>query len=508
MESTLPKAWEVEETFHDALYDWMQRAPWLAISAAAHLVVFLIVQAIPWNLFQEPEPTTFQSDVITAVEEIIEEPPPEEVEEVKEEKLEEEPEIQDDVTEVEDPDTVDDVWEDAGDPEYESDAPFENFGLNDVIGIDGGGGGPGGNRGLGGPRGTRTGRGTEPALEAGLLWLAKHQSEDGSWDCDEFMHNHARGGCECDQGGDALHDVGVTGLALLAFLGDGNTTRDGMYRDNVLAGIKWLRLQQDPETGLLGDEIGKEFLYDHALGTLALCEAYYASRSPLLARPAQLAINYITRARNPYGAWRYDMPPVGDQDTSVTGWMVFALKSAQDAGLKVDREAFTSSLLFLDDMTDPANGRVGYDTAGSPSSRTTGINDHFPTERGEAMTAVGLLCRIFLGQEPDTVPIMRKHADLMLHSLPEWDPDGFGTDMYYWYYGTYAMYQMGGRYWKAWRKAMEPAVVRSQRTDGDFNGSWDPVGPWGHSGGRVYSTALMVLCLEVYFRYSRVLGAR
>ncbi len=103
---------------------------------------------------------------------------------------------------------------------------------------------------------------------------------------------------------------------------------------------------------------------------------------------------------------------------------------------------------------------------------------------------------------------MAKHADLMLKTLPEWDPDGFGCDMYYWYYGSYAMFQMGGRHWSAWNKALKPAVLDSQRKDGSFKGSWDPVGPWGYSGGRVYSTASMVLCLEVYFRYAQVLGAR
>jgi hypothetical protein len=83
-----------------------------------------------------------------------------------------------------------------------------------------------------------------------------------------------------------------------------------------------------------------------------------------------------------------------------------------------------------------------------------------------------------------------------------------GCDMYYWYYGSYAMFQMGGRHWKAWNKAMKTAVLDSQRQDGAHLGSWDPVGPWGMKGGRVYSTASMVLCLEVYFRYGKVLGAR
>ena len=55
---------------------------------------------------------------------------------------------------------------------------------------------------------------------------------------------------------------------------------------------------------------------------------------------------------------------------------------------------------------------------------------------------------------------------------------------------------------------VKAAVLDSQRMDGAHRGSWDPLGPWGHSGGRVYSTALMVLNLEVYFRYGQLIGAR
>ncbi len=55
---------------------------------------------------------------------------------------------------------------------------------------------------------------------------------------------------------------------------------------------------------------------------------------------------------------------------------------------------------------------------------------------------------------------------------------------------------------------MKKAILTNQRKDGDEKGSWDPVGPWGYSGGRVYSTALMTLCIEVNFRYAKVLGAR
>ena len=203
---------------------------------------------------------------------------------------------------------------------------------------------------------------------------------------------------------------------------------------------------------------------------------YYLTKSPMLKRPTQDAVWYLVRARNDYGAWRYDVPALGESDTSVTGWVLFALAAAQEAGLDVDQAALEGGLAWIDEVTDPVTGRVGYDSLGSASSRNP-ANEHYPREKGEAMTAVGLLCRIFLGQTPEEQPHMEKHANLLRRVLPEWDPEGFGCDMYYWYYGTYAMFQMGGNHWKAWRPALKQVVTEGQRKDGDAAGSWDPVGP-------------------------------
>ena len=501
------KPWEREASFHDAINEWLDHAPWLAISLAAHLIVFLVVQAIPWNLFQRPQEVEIQAGVDPMPEPVFEDPPPEEEEPVDEEVIEEiEPVIQDSDV-VEEPLDLADLDDfQQGDPDAFFDTPFDDrFSLGE-IGL--GGGGP--RDGLYGRRfgrGPRGGSGTEPALLAGLEWLARHQDADGAWDCDGFM-KHDPPGDRCTGPGGALHDVGVSSLALLAFLGRGNTLAHGEHRDVVARGTAWLRRQQDPDSGLIGEPIGKDFVYDHALASLAMCEAYHLSRSAMLRGPAQRSLAYVLRARNPYGVWRYDVPSIGQGDTSVTGWMVFALAAGRHAELAIDEEAMTASLLWIDEMTDPATGRVGYDAPGSPSSRVPGVNAHYPAEKGEAMTAVGLLCRFFLGQDPADEPAMRRHADRMLRTPPDWDPDGFGCDMYYWYYGSYAMFQMGGRHWKEWRAAMEPAVLRSQRADGAHAGSWDPVGPWGHAGGRVYSTAIMSLCLEVYFRYPKLTGAR
>jgi hypothetical protein len=499
-----------EDSFSSALYDWMSRAPWLAISTAAHLLLLLVLLAIPWEQLRQERATEIQVHA-TAPEEPPFEPPPDEPEPL----LDRDEPVDPELLPIEDPPEIADTPVDAneptlGDPAFRDDSPFEAIATNAWIGIGGPPGGTKGTRfrGRGGP--PRGGGGTEETVERGLDWLARHQSPDGSWDCDGFSAQcGVRAATVCGDPGEPTHDVGVTGLALLAFLGDGHTTGEGAYRDTVARGIAWLKSMQDPDTGLIGARTGHGFLYDHAIATLAICEAYYFSRSPLLRRCAQDAANYVAFARNPYGAWRYDVPPSGDDDTSVTGWCVFALKSAEEAGLAVDRASYAGALSWLDEASDPATGRCGYDSLGSASSRIERVNDRFPADAGEAMTAVALLSRVFLGQDPDTTPMMRKHAELLRKKLPRWDPDGLSIDLYYWYYGSYAMYQLGGRDWEVWNKALKDAVVGSQRKDGDEKGSWDAApDAWGFSGGRVYTTALGVLCLEVYYRYARVLGGR
>ena len=506
--SSCPKLWEQERTFHDLLYDWMQRAPWLAISVAAHVLVYFVLSAVPWLEFAEDPARTFLAEVVAPPAEVFQEPKEEPLDEVVDDEIDEPVLVDSSVAETPDSEPLELA---DGDPRWPTETPLAPEAFQNVLGIGPGAGGKLGNRGVGSGR-KPYGRGTEKALRAALAWLANHQHANGSWDADGFQSRCGElGNTICGGPGNATHDVGVTGLALLAFLGDGHTTSEGRYQENVRRGVAWLRRQQDPDSGLFGEDTSHDFLYDHAIATLAICESYTFGRSPLLHGVAQKAVHFIQRARNPYGAWRYDVPPTGDNDTSITGWMLFALTAAKDAGLVVDPEALTGGLAWIDEVTDPVTGRVGYDAPGTLSSRTP-ANEGFARDEGEAMTAVGLLCRIFLGQDRGTVVggerIVEKHVELLQTCLPVWDEEGRGCDMYYWYYGSYAMFQVGGDAWRRWEAAMREAIVKSQRQSGDERGSWDPVGPWGYSGGRMYSTALMTLCMEVTYRYGRVLGAR
>ena len=113
------------------------------------------------------------------------------------------------------------------------------------------------------------------------------------------------------------------------------------------------------------------------------------------------------------------------------------------------------------------------------------------------MTAESLLCRYFLGLQPDE-DLKREATNYILGQLPD------GTEaanFYFWYYGTFALYQVQGPAWRRWNKAMQRRLIGMQRTDGPYAGSWNPDSVWGSYGGRVYSTALAALCLEVYYRY-------
>ncbi|MGE0142289.1 MAG: prenyltransferase/squalene oxidase repeat-containing protein [Planctomycetota bacterium] len=490
-----PPIWEKEESFQEIMADQLRHAPWLMLSIVVHGIVFLILYLMP-----APEPEK-KAEVIALQPQqeqtdIPEEKPPEP--EPEPEQVEDPVITETEVTEVTEQTQVEEFSE-----SNTKESAFDSDQWNSAVGLGGGAGGKFGGRG-GGRRGLgKSGKSTAIAIEAALEWLKKHQDEDGHWDADEFMKHDVEGE-PCNGPGNPVHDVGLTGLALLAFLGDGSTMVSGPYKDVVKRGITWLRDQQDERTGQFGTANSNEFIYNHTIAALAMVEAYGLSKSKLLKKNAQLGINYLEFHRNPYLVWRYQ-PHDGDNDTSVTGWCLMAYSSAQFFELEVNAAALDLCRTWFDQMTDPVTFRCGYSERGGYSSRRTGEHStKFPREKGECMTAVSLLCRIFLGDDPKKDKIMRGQSDLLLKRPPTWNPADGSIDHYYWYYATYALFQVGDTAWKSWEKHLNEAIVKPQRKDGNYLGSWDPIGVWGHDGGRVYSTAILCLTLEAYYRYSRL----
>jgi hypothetical protein len=327
---------------------------------------------------------------------------------------------------------------------------------------------------------------TEKAVEAALDWLAANQSAGGRWDAD--LHGAGRENRHLghDRGGAGKRaDTGITGLALLAFLGAGQTHLAGKHREKVQHGLEFLLASQAADGNLASDAELFARMYCHGIGTLALCEAYALSGDERLKEGATRAVNYSLRAQHMEGGWRYQPGDRGDM--SQFGWQVMALKSAELAGIAVPNETKLRMARFLRSCSSGAHGGLASYRPGDQVSRT--------------MTAEAMVCRVFLGAENGDAAL-DEGARFIMSELPTMRD----ANVYYWYYGTLALFQRQGADWPRWNRAMQEALLDSQRFDGRHAGSWDPDRQWGSYGGRVYSTALGAMCLEVYYRYLPLYG--
>jgi Ca-activated chloride channel family protein len=391
-------------------------------------------------------------------------------------------------------------------------------GVYDTLGVGSGAGGGGRYGGRFGGREQLVARGggsraTESAAMASLRWLARHQNPDGGWSAEGFDAQCAGG--KCVGKGDKDADIGVTGLSLLAFLGAGysqlskdeypDTATPGRilkFGEVVKKGLQFLLAQQDAE-GCLGKRVPK-FMYSHAIAALALSEAYGMTASGPLKEPAQKAIDFLVASQNPGKGWRYS-PRSGDNDTSVTGWAVMALKSAELSELTFPKTATDGAIAWFDEVTDD-KGRAGYNAKGTGKVFKPGICESF--DHHETMSAVTTMGRIFIQKRKNDPRLAA--ANLLVADLPEMS--GAKVDFNYWYFGSLAIFQYDGPegpLWKKWNEPMKNALVPAQKTgkDGCQNGSWDPSSSrWGDEGGRIWATAINSLTLEVYYRYANVFG--
>lgn len=308
--------------------------------------------------------------------------------------------------------------------------------------------------------------GSEKAVNKGLEYLARHQEKDGSW------LTPKRGKC-----------VGVSGLALMAFLGAGHSTTAGdIYAETVRKAIKFIK-ESEKDGYLVNtvDPVDTGQMYSHALGTLALVETYSMGMRTGLNSTIERAVDKILNAQTIVkeqsfkGGWRYN-PGDMDSDLSVTGWVTMALVSAQRAGFKVPDKALTRAGLFVKRCS--SSGGFAYQPGAGPNA---------------AMTAAGSLCLQFCGYADE--PSVQAGIQFIDNRLPVWGADG---GFYYWYYATQVAFQKGGPVWERWNARMRDLLIEKQNLDGSWDessGNWDP------EGGKIFTTAAAVLILEVYYRY-------
>jgi hypothetical protein len=321
---------------------------------------------------------------------------------------------------------------------------------------------------------------TEAAVARGLKWLANHQNIDGSWSLAGFRH---AADCTCTGDGTLRTKSPGTALALLPFLGAGQTHLAGKYKGTVSRGLRWLIEHQKDGGDLRADATGNEGMYAHGQAAIVLCEAFAMTGDEALREPAQKAIDFITAAQYNDGGWRYKPGPRNQRgDTSVVGWQLMALQSARSGGLSVPVETWDAADGYLDGVQQRSGALYSYQTRGSPT----------PT-----MTAEALLCRMYLGWKSDRPALVRGVRWLSEDHLPS----ASKPNIYYWYYATQVLHHRGGPEWDEWNQQMRSILVASQETQGHRAGSWQPRGEFSGEGGRIYMTALAVCTLEVYYRH-------
>jgi hypothetical protein len=328
-------------------------------------------------------------------------------------------------------------------------------------------------------------RQTEQAVNDALSWFARNQEADGRWVPQRFGAGRETRvlGHDRDHAG-IRSDTGLTGLALLTFLAAGHTHLEGDYRDTVQRGLNFLVSQQANDGNLAGPAKLFARMYCHGMATLAVCEALAMTGDPQLRPCVERAVRYTLDAQDPTtGGWRYQ-PGDRDGDMSQFGWQVMALKSAEMAGIATPSQTRSGMLRFLRSVSQGQHRGLASYRPNASVSRT--------------MTAEALACRYFLNVQQDYRSI--NEATLFLSQERPGSSPG-KPNLYYWYYATLALRQSESEAWRRWNSSLQQALLSSQDTSGDLAGSWSPDTVWGSYGGRVYSTALATLCLEVYYRY-------
>jgi len=306
---------------------------------------------------------------------------------------------------------------------------------------------------------------SEAAVASGLAWLARQQEKDGSWKFDGLSKDR----------------VAATGMALLPFLAAGETHKYGTkYKQTVDKGLNWLMSRAGPNgfPGITNN------MYAIAIAAVALNEAAGMTKDPAVKAKATAVTGFVVKAQAKNGSWGYT--PNVEGDTSIVGWQIQALASARLAEIKFDKDkVYKDAGRFLDSVSSDSGSKYGY-------------RDRTPTP---ILSAVGLLSKYYMGELNPRHPAFAKGVEF----LKQYPPRKEYWEMYYYYYATQVMHFFEGPDWhKVWNPKMRDLLVDVQDKGGDDakRGSWPKdMGHIGTSCGRLGTTCLALLTLEVYYRH-------
>jgi len=197
-----------------------------------------------------------------------------------------------------------------------------------------------------------------------------------------------------------------------------------------------------------------------------------ANRRKQLAPTLERARDHLLDMQAPGLGWRYQRREVPN-DTAVTGRVVCALERLRRAGIQIPDAAFEGALAWADSVTDVEFGHIGYNMPGGSVARPEGLQDAFPPEQSQSMTAAGTLIKLYAGRNPR---LLEKSLWLMWETMPR----ASNPDMYYWGVGARAWQAARGNVPREWYAALLGSVIKCLGTDGGVlaKGPWREGGPY------------------------------
>lgn len=319
------------------------------------------------------------------------------------------------------------------------------------------------------------------------------------------------------------HTKASTSIALLAFLGAGNTHLGGPYQEVVYRGLEHLKATLDIELRELNTDI-PDFtstfsgnLYGYGITALVMAEAFGMTGDPDLERYVHALSTFLIKCQHVLGGWRYSPNTPGD--ITVTGWQIVALKSCQITGSPVGSDIFDQADKFLDSLT--------WNTTGDDKDPDPTQYRYLATKENatECTSAVGLLCRLYTGWNSNDPRLLQGVKQLL--DEKKTPPPVRALQLYRNFYLAQILLHIDHPEWKAWNQKNRDYLVREQVTKQHIENQFHPhfgypyceIGSWyliNHRGdpknkdsyrdrhlapaGRLAHTALAILTLEVYYR--------
>ena len=296
------------------------------------------------------------------------------------------------------------------------------------------------------------------AVYKALKWLQKVQLDNGSWE-DDPAHS---------------------GLALLCFLAYGATPLDQEFGETVKKSMQWL-------CNNLPEDRCWDRAYSHGIATYAISEAYGMTKIPFLKNAMERGIKIIIDGQQECGGYDYNYKKGNRWDVSVSGWQFQALKAAYVSGSSNPKlyQTMKKSREFLKKHAY-GNKEFAY---------SNGKFNH------KNMTGIGVVSLQLLG-DPSCKEVSESIETIIDKRLNGYVWEEARKNLYGWYYDTQAVFQykvINNEYWKKWQRIFEKELVRNQHKEGYWK--VDGINYYQNLKGKIFSTTLCCLQLEVYYRY-------